>query len=71
MWERAILAPTSNVTINGYQSLGCRKDNLTSRVLSHFTMIPGGAANMSVAACTTACAWHGFSLAGLQWGQGM
>ncbi|KAN0099930.1 WSC-domain protein [Hyaloscypha variabilis] len=47
---------------------GCYTEGTTGRVLQAGVQVPGGATNMTVAACTTACQSAGYILAGSEYG---
>lgn len=57
--------PGINPGPKGWTSFGCWSDSPNPRTLAKGTATPGGASNMSVALCTTACSAAGYSLAGV------
>jgi hypothetical protein len=59
--------PVVNPGVNGWTSLGCYTDmNNGGRTLAVAMGVTGGAANMSVLNCVTAC--HGYTFAGVEYG---
>jgi len=53
---------------SGWGPLGCYSDSVAARILPTVGIVAGGAANMSAASCTTACAASNFKYAGTEYG---
>lgn len=71
MYLSTAAEPGANPGVHGFAYAGCYVDSVAARVLSRHATVPGGATNMSVAACTGACRAMGYALAGLEWAGGM
>lgn len=61
--------PVINPGPPGWGSMGCYVDSTSARTLSVGTSVPGGAANMSIANCVTACGNAGYTFAGTEYSQ--
>lgn len=60
--------PGTNPGVEGFPSLGCWSDAVSTRALSVWGVVEGG---LTVAKCAAACASQGFGLSGVEYGQGM
>lgn len=65
----APLGPVENPGFEGWMSIGCYTDGAAARTLTHQAAVDGGAGEMSVRACTTACDNAGYKFAGVEYGQ--
>lgn len=61
--------PVTNPGPSGWHSVGCYSDSVNARTLPTGQNVPGGASNMTVGGCVTACANAGYSLAGVEYGR--
>lgn len=63
------LGPAINQGVLGYGEVDCYVDSAGARTLGVGTQVDGGAANMTVANCVSACSSAGYSFAGVEYAQ--
>lgn len=61
------LGPVENPGPDGWTSLGCYTDSTAARTLTHQVSTDGGAADMTIALCTSACGSAGYKYAGAEY----
>jgi len=63
--------PVINPGPPGWHSVGCYSDDEDSRTLRQPEGVPGGALNLTVAACVAACKAGGYAVAGVEYGRSL
>lgn len=61
--------PVVNPGPPGWHSAGCYSDDEDSRTLLQPEGVPGGALNLTVAACVASCKAGGYTVAGVEYGK--
>lgn len=62
-------ASNSSSIPTGWSSMGCVTDSASARTLRYTVDVVGGATNMTVGNCISACQSHGWSIAGVEYSQ--